>query len=210
MTAISDNTQQAAETVPLAVEIVPTPLPAPTMAQAEPEPPPVPPPQKKIQPKPRERKQAVPKPDQAPAPRQESAATPPSDASPDIKPEPSQAPPAVTATAVPEAVAPGLNSPTAAARTRASDAHYAATNQRPPYPRLSQNYNEEGTVLLRVLVKADGTAGAVEIKKSSGYPLLDKSASTTVRTWRFTPATVNGNPVDEWYEVPIPFKLQDN
>lgn len=65
-------------------------------------------------------------------------------------------------------------------------------------------------MVLRVLVKANGTAGAVEIKTSSGFPLLDKSARTTVPTWRFTPATVNGKPVDEWYEVSIPFKLENN
>lgn len=65
--------------------------------------------------------------------------------------------------------------------------------------------------MLRVLVKADGTAGAVEIKKSSGYPLLDNSARITVQNkWRFKPATVNGKPVDEWYETSIPFKLTDD
>lgn len=64
--------------------------------------------------------------------------------------------------------------------------------------------------MLRVLVKADGTAGSVEIKNSSGYPLLDDSARTTVQTWRFNPATVDGKPVAEWYQVAIPFTLQNN
>lgn len=105
---------------------------------------------------------------------------------------------------------PAPAAPAAPAKTRASEANYAASNRKPPYPRLARRNNEEGTVLLRVLVKADGTAGTVEIKKSSGYDLLDKSASTTVQTWRFSPATVNGKAVDEWYEVPIPFKLENN
>lgn len=65
-------------------------------------------------------------------------------------------------------------------------------------------------MVLRVLVKSDGTAGAVEVKSSSGYRLLDNSARSTVQTWRFNPATVNGKPLDEWYEVAIPFKLQNN
>lgn len=95
-------------------------------------------------------------------------------------------------------------------KTGASEAAYAASNRKPPYPRLSRSNNEQGTVVLRVLVKADGTAGQVEIKASSGYPLLDKSASQTVQAWRFNPATVNGKAVDEWYEVPIPFKLVDD
>ncbi|MDB5727234.1 MAG: fhaB [Noviherbaspirillum sp.] len=74
---------------------------------------------------------------------------------------------------------------------------------------MSRRYEEQGTVVLRVLVKSDGTAGAVEIKSSSGYPLLDESAKATVRTWRFNPATSDGQPIAEWYQVPIPFKLQN-
>lgn len=65
-------------------------------------------------------------------------------------------------------------------------------------------------MVLRVLVKEDGTAGPVEVKHSSGYPLLDESARSTVQTWRFKPATIDGKPVSEWYQLSIPFKLQNN
>lgn len=74
---------------------------------------------------------------------------------------------------------------------------------------MSQRLGEQGTVVLRVLVKADGHAGTVEVKSSSGYPRLDQSAVDAVKTWRFNPATVDGKPVDEWYQVPIPFKLHN-
>jgi len=211
MTALSEPKQQNAEPRPLVIRIVPVTPPAPAAAPTEIPPSAAPAVQEKSRPRSRDRHRAAPKPPRSPDPRQESATTPlPDVSSSDVKPAPSNAPPAATAPVAPEAVAPTQAPPAVPARTRASEANYAASNRRPPYPRLSQNYNEEGTVLLRVLVKADGTAGAVEIKKSSGYPLLDKSASTTVKTWRFSPATVNGKPVDEWYEVPIPFKLQDN
>ena len=59
------------------------------------------------------------------------------------------------------------------------------------------------------MVKADGTAGAVEIRTSSGFPLLDESARSTVQGWRFNPATLDGKPVAEWYQLAIPFTLQD-
>jgi periplasmic protein TonB len=88
-------------------------------------------------------------------------------------------------------------------------ADYVASNRKPSYPALSKRYEEQGTVVLRVLVKADGTAGQVEIKSSSGYPLLDESAKSTVRHWRFHPATSDGKPIADWFLIPIPFKLEN-
>jgi periplasmic protein TonB len=98
-----------------------------------------------------------------------------------------------------------------AAKTDVSiPARYAAGNQKPRYPQLSRAYGEQGTVVLRVLVQPDGRAGAVEIKTSSGYPLLDEAAQTAVQEWRFNPATVDGKPIARWSPVPIQFKLPDN
>jgi protein TonB len=88
-------------------------------------------------------------------------------------------------------------------------ARYAASNRKPEYPRMSRQMEEEGTVVLRVFVQADGSAGTVEIRTSSGFPLLDQSARNAVQSWRFEPATSDGKPVGEWFLIPIPFKLQN-
>ena len=88
-------------------------------------------------------------------------------------------------------------------------ASYAATYQKPAYPLLSRRQEEQGTVHLRILVKADGTAGEVHIKHSSGYPLLDESSLRAVQNWRFHPASVNNKPVAEWYQIAIPFTLRN-
>lgn len=66
---------------------------------------------------------------------------------------------------------------------------------------------EEGTVILRILVSAEGRAQQVEIKRSSGFDRLDQSALNAVRKWRFNPATREGKPVSAWYDQPINFKL---
>jgi protein TonB len=66
---------------------------------------------------------------------------------------------------------------------------------------------EEGVTLVRVLVKADGRAGEVELKRSSGYDRLDQAALRAVRKWRFVPATKHGEPVDAWLDQPVNFKL---
>ena len=65
----------------------------------------------------------------------------------------------------------------------------------------------EGTVVLRVVVAADGRPASVTVLQSSGYDVLDTSARETVRTrWRFVPARRNGIPVEDSVQVPIRFR----
>ncbi|WP_025915768.1 energy transducer TonB [Herminiimonas sp. CN] len=88
-------------------------------------------------------------------------------------------------------------------------AAYAAHNRKPEYPLMSRRFNEQGTAVLQVLVTADGSAGDVQIVTSSGHALLDQSALTAVRNWRFVAATQDGKAVSEWYQISIPYTLQD-
>lgn len=80
-------------------------------------------------------------------------------------------------------------------------------NPRPPYPQMSTKLREEGTVLLEVLVKADGSLGEMRLKTSSGFKRLDDSALRTVKNWHFVPAKRGGEAIDFWYELPIEFSL---
>lgn len=86
---------------------------------------------------------------------------------------------------------------------------HAASNRKPVYPLLSRKNDEQGTVVLRVLVTADGRADKVSLKQSSGHTLLDESALNAVKTWRFHPATRNNQPIPEWYQIAIPFTLHN-
>ena len=56
----------------------------------------------------------------------------------------------------------------------------------------------EGTVVLRVLISADGVARSVDVAASSGSPVLDQAAAAAVRRWRFTPATRNAVPINAY------------
>jgi protein TonB len=193
---------------------MPAPVPPPPPAPSPPPPPALSLPEKKpVEPKP------VPK----PKPKPKAAAKPrpaPKSATPEIKTPATALPPTASSTepvqpvrppvaaAAPEAPpAPAAPAPPAKTGVYIS-AEYAATNRKPAYPPMSMRYGEQGTVTLRVFVKADGTAGQVEIRSSSGYPLLDESARTAVQSWRFRPATSDGKPVGDWFLIPIPFKLQ--
>jgi protein TonB len=76
---------------------------------------------------------------------------------------------------------------------------------------IARRIGAQGEVLLRVLVRHDGSVASVELAQSSGFSLLDESATRTVRdSWRFIPAQHDGTPVDSWVEVPIKFVLADS
>jgi periplasmic protein TonB len=84
-------------------------------------------------------------------------------------------------------------------------------NPKPPYPLIARRIGAQGEVLLRVLVRPDGSVATVELARSSGFSLLDESATRTVReNWRFIPARHDGTPVESWVEVPIKFVLADS
>ncbi len=90
-------------------------------------------------------------------------------------------------------------SPAPAARTAPRiDASWAG-NAPPAYPAMARRLGEEGEVYLDVQVGPAGNVLEVRLKKSSGSSLLDQTAIETVKKWRFTPATVDGKPVAEWY-----------
>lgn len=157
---------------------------------------------------PRPQPVATPEPTSQPAPSKVTASTVVAQTTP-VAPVSAPTPPAPTRAEAPPAPAPAP-AVTAPSRTEVSTASYSASNQKPNYPNMSKRLGEQGTVVLRVLVKADGSAGEVEVKSSSSYPRLDQAAIDAVKTWRFNPAKIDGKAIDEWYQVPIPFKLQSS
>lgn len=80
-------------------------------------------------------------------------------------------------------------------------------NPAPSYPRLSRRMGEEGRVLLKVLVSAEGAANSVTIEKSSGSARLDQSALDSVKRWRFVPARKGSQALSAYVLVPINFSL---
>jgi periplasmic protein TonB len=84
---------------------------------------------------------------------------------------------------------------------------YLVTPQ-PPYPGPALKQGAEGTVVLRVLVGADGRPLRVEIERSSGHRTLDRSARDHVLgRWRFEPARSGGRTVEAWALIPIDYRI---
>ena len=81
-------------------------------------------------------------------------------------------------------------------------------NPAPAYPALSRRMGEEGKVMLRVFVNAQGLPDEVQLRTTSGHPRLDDAALTTVRQWKFVPARRGDTAVSAWVLVPISFSLR--
>ncbi|MEX2164491.1 MAG: energy transducer TonB [Sulfuricaulis sp.] len=81
-------------------------------------------------------------------------------------------------------------------------------NPPPVYPTLSRRLGEQGRVMLRALVRADGQPAEIRINRSSGFSRLDRAALEAVRQWRFIPAQQGNTPVPAWVLVPVSFTLE--
>jgi TonB family protein len=77
----------------------------------------------------------------------------------------------------------------------------------PPYTLEALNKGIEGTVLLRFIVRKDGTADSFRILKELGYGLDLSAMNAITRLWRFQPGALKGNPVDVQIDMPVSFTL---
>jgi len=179
-------------TPPPAPEVELRPKPLPPNPRVEPPPLPVPPPPVLSVPEAAPSSRVVTPPPPEPLP---ALATLPAPA-----PAPLQAAPAAVVTAPPAPAVEAVVAPR-------FDADYLH-NPAPAYPALSRRLGEQGRVLLRVYVHADGAAGQVEMRESSGFERLDRAARETVSRWRFVPARQGERPVPAWVLVPISFSLR--
>ncbi len=82
-------------------------------------------------------------------------------------------------------------------------------NPAPEYPIASSRRREEGVVMVKVMVDANGAPSAISLATSSGHPLLDAAALDAVRRWTFDPARAAGVPVSSLVTVPVRFSLSD-
>ena len=77
----------------------------------------------------------------------------------------------------------------------------------PRYPAAARRAGTAGSVVIRGIVRRDGTIDEVEIIKDLPDG-LGESAREAVRRWKFRPATYRGEPIDVYYTVTVNFRLQ--
>jgi TonB family protein len=77
----------------------------------------------------------------------------------------------------------------------------------PRYPAIARRAGIQGPVVVRGIVRRDGTIDNVEVIRDLPYGLGD-AARQAVNRWRFRPATYRGEPIDVYYTVTVNFRLQ--
>jgi protein TonB len=86
-------------------------------------------------------------------------------------------------------------------------ASFDAKNCKAEYPKASLMNEEQGTVSMSFLVKADGTVADSKVDKSSGFKNLDKAAIKALSACKFKPGTKDGAPAETWTKVDYAWKL---
>lgn len=81
-------------------------------------------------------------------------------------------------------------------------------NPSPEYPLIARRRGFQGTVVLEVMVDRNGRVGELRVLKSSGYKVLDRAASASVREWMFKPAIKGNEKIEMWVRVPVCFQLK--
>lgn len=98
-------------------------------------------------------------------------------------------------------------SPSANVQLPSSDADYL-NNPSPAYPGMSRRLGEQGTVIVRALIGADGNAQKAEVQQSSGFERLDRAAVEAALKWRYVPGKRAGVAEAMWFKVPLRFVLE--
>jgi periplasmic protein TonB len=76
----------------------------------------------------------------------------------------------------------------------------------PDYSEEARRAKFQGSVILAMVVGADGKTRNLQVQRSAGMG-LDEKAMAAVKQWRFQPATLDGRPVAVRISVEVSFRL---
>jgi protein TonB len=76
---------------------------------------------------------------------------------------------------------------------------------KPVYPQVAMAAKVEGMVIIEATIGKDGSVQDAKVLRH--VPLLDQAALDAVKEWKFTPTTLNGQPVEVLMTVTVNFTL---
>jgi protein TonB len=81
-----------------------------------------------------------------------------------------------------------------------------ASNGKPVYPEAARAANRTGTVMLRVVILADGSVADVRVLR--GEEPFASAALEAARKWRFEPARHQGQAITVYRIIPVNFRIE--
>lgn len=75
------------------------------------------------------------------------------------------------------------------------------------YPERARQREIEGRVVVSALIGTDGRVKDYRILEASPPGVFEDAVSSSLSSWTFAPAQYNGEPVETWATIPIPFQL---
>lgn len=82
------------------------------------------------------------------------------------------------------------------------------SNVPPEYPVEARAQGVEAVVIVTVVVNEQGRVTRVVIRR--GHPLFDEAVRRALMSWRYTPARVAGEAVEVYWNVRVPFRLEEH
>ncbi|MEM8994266.1 MAG: energy transducer TonB [Acidobacteriota bacterium] len=77
----------------------------------------------------------------------------------------------------------------------------------PQYTPEAREQKLQGVVIVQAIIDSEGKV--VDVKVLRGLPYgLSEAAVDTIKTWEFQPATLDGEPVDVYYNLTVNFRLE--
>jgi TonB family protein len=77
----------------------------------------------------------------------------------------------------------------------------------PDYPPLARKRGLQGNAVIKMVVTETGSVRDAKVEDAT-HPDFAEAALAAVKSWRFQPATRNGDPVAVWVRQPIPFMIR--
>ena len=80
-------------------------------------------------------------------------------------------------------------------------------NAAPEYPEVARTTGQEARVVLKVVVEKTGVIGRIQVLK--GEEPFVAAAIAAVKSWRFTPAMLDAQPIAVFLTIPVKFSLRE-
>jgi protein TonB len=103
----------------------------------------------------------------------------------------------------------GLAGPVVFDGTDLDEAPRELARVRPVYPYRARQRGVEGEVTVKLLVRADGTVGEIEVLAATPRGYFEDSVLRTAEDWRFAPGRIAGEAVASWVVTTLRFQMED-